>query len=60
MVIKIKKANKGKFTKYAKSKGESVQVAARKVVKSKTASTKLKKEAQFAINAKKFNHKKGK
>lgn len=60
MAIKINPKNKGKFTKYAKGKGMSVQSAAKKVVKSKTASTKLKKEAQFAINAKKFNHKKGK
>ena len=54
--IHINPANKGKFTRYAKSKGESVQAAAHKVVKSKTASSKLKKEAQFAINAKKFKH----
>jgi hypothetical protein len=54
--INIKPQNRGKFTRYAKGKGESVQTAAHKVVESKTASTKLKREAQFAINAKKFKH----
>jgi len=54
--IHIKPQNRGKFTRYAKDKDESVQAAARKVVKSKTATAKLKKEAQFALNAKKFKH----
>lgn len=56
MAIKINPKNRGKFTRYAKSKGESVQQAAQETVRSKTASTKLKREAQFAINAKKFKH----
>ncbi len=53
--IHIKPSHKGKFTAYAKSKGKSVQGAAA-VLKSPTASPALKKEANFARNAKKWNH----
>lgn len=60
MAIKINPKNKGKFTRYAKSKGMGVQQAAQAVKGNPKASTKLKREAQFAINAKKFKHKKGK
>lgn len=54
--IYIKPSHKGKFTAYAKSKGESVQGAASKVMADKSASPALRKEANFARNAKKFNH----
>lgn len=50
--IKIKPENKGKFTAYANSKGESVQGAARKIFsmgKNKPTPA-LKKEAVFAKN----------
>lgn len=52
--IHIKKANKGKFTAYAKAHGESVQQAARSVLANPKASTKLKREANFARNAAKW------
>ena len=54
--IHIKPSHKGKFTAYAKSKGKSVQGAAAAVLKSKEASPALKKEANFARNAKQFKH----
>lgn len=54
--IRIKPANKGKFTAYAKSKGETVQQAATAVLKNKKASSTLRKRAQFAKNAAKFKH----
>lgn len=54
--IHIKPQNKGKFTAYAKSKGESVQEAARSVLANPAASPTLKKRANFARNAAKFNH----
>ena len=54
--IHINPKNKGKFTAYAKSKGESVQEAAKKVLADKKASPKLKKEANFARNASKWKH----
>lgn len=53
--IHIKEENKGKFTKYAKSKGMSVQEAAHWVM-ANSKDPDLRKRAQFAINATKFNH----
>lgn len=56
--IHIKKANVGKFTNAAKQHGMSVQQFANKVLKApkgKYSST-LRKRANFARNAKKFNH----
>lgn len=58
--IKIKPENKGKFTKFAKSKGKGVQDAAEEVVKDPKASKKLKKRAVFAKNAKKWDKSKKK
>lgn len=61
MAIKIKKANRGKFTAKAKAHGESVQQYAAQVLKpGSKASPATKKQANFARNATKFNHKKGK
>jgi hypothetical protein len=54
--IHIKPQNKGKFTSYAKSKGESVQQAASSVLNNPNASGTLKKRANFAKNAAKWNH----
>lgn len=56
--IHIKKANVGKFTNAAKQHGMSVQQFANKVLKApkgKYSST-LRKRANFARNAKNFNH----
>ncbi len=53
--IHIKEENKGKFTKYANSKGMSVQEAAHWVM-AHSKDPDLRKRAQFAINATKFNH----
>lgn len=56
--IHIKKANRGKFTKAAEQHGMSVQQFANKVLKApkgKYSST-LRKRANFARNAKNFNH----
>lgn len=52
--IHIKPENKGKFTKYAKSKGMSVQQAAKSVLNNPDASSTLKKRANFARNAAKW------
>ncbi len=52
--IKIKPQNKGKFTAKAKAQGMSVQAYAAKVLADKKASPALKKEANFARNAKKW------
>lgn len=61
MAIKIKPQNKGKFTAKAKAKGEGVQQYANQVVKpGSKASPATKKQANFAKNAAKFSHKKGK
>lgn len=54
--IHIKPQNKGKFTAYAKSKGESVQEAARSVLSNPSASPTLKKRANFAKNAASWHH----
>lgn len=58
--IKIKPENKGKFTKYAKSKGMSVQEAASHILanKDKYSST-LVKRANFAKNASKWKKQEG-
>jgi len=53
--IHIKPQNKGKFTAYANSKGESVQQAASSVLSNPNASPTLKKRANFARNASKWN-----
>lgn len=56
--IHIKKANRGKFTKAAEQHGMSVQQFANKVLKASKGkySSTLRKRANFARNAKKFNH----
>lgn len=59
MEIKIKKKNRGKFTKAAKAAGESVQEHAHSVLNNPKATKLQKKRAQFAVNAKKWNHKDG-
>lgn len=56
--IHIKPENRGKFTKSAKAAGQSVQEHAKSVVNNPKATTLQKRRAQFAINAKKWNHKK--
>lgn len=56
MAINIKPENRGKFTKSAKAAGEGVQEHARKVLANPNASAKEKKRANFARNAKKWNH----
>ena len=55
--IKIKEKNKGKFTRSAERHGEGVQQYAHQVVGNPDASEVQRKRAQFAINAKKWNHK---
>lgn len=56
--IKIKPANKGKFTTKAKKAGMGVQAYATKVLKKgSTASTATKKQANFAKNAAKWKKK---
>ena len=59
MEIKIKKKNRGKFTKAAKAAGQSVQEHARSVLNNPKATKLQKKRAQFAVNAKKWHHKDG-
>ena len=59
MEIKIKKKNRGKFTKAAKVAGESVQEHAHSVLNNPKATKLQKKRAQFAVNAKKWHHKYG-
>lgn len=55
--IFIKPENRGKFTAYAESKGMSVQEAARKVLADEDAPASLRKQANFARNAAKWNKK---
>lgn len=55
--IHIKAKNKGKFTKSAKSQGESVQSYAHHVMSDPGATTLQKRRANFAIQAKKWHHK---
>ena len=59
MEIKIKKKNRGKFTKAAKAAGESVQEYAHSVLNNPKATKLQRKRAQFAVNAKKWHHKDG-
>lgn len=59
MEIKIKKKNRGKFTKAAKAAGESVQEYAHSVLNNPKATKLQKKRAQFAVNSKKWHHKDG-
>jgi hypothetical protein len=54
--IKINTANKGKFTARAKANGNTVQEQTRKDLANPKASTKVKKEANFAKNAKGWKH----
>lgn len=56
--IKINPKNKGKFTKSAKAAGKSVQEHAHDVMKNPNATPLQKKRANFAIQAKKWHHKK--
>ena len=58
--IEIKPENKGKFTRWAKARGMSVQEAARKVMSNPDAySTSVVKMANFAKNAAGWNKKEG-
>ena len=54
--IHIKKSHEGLFTKYAKSKGQSVQQAASAVLNNPNASPARKKQANFAKNAAGWKH----
>ena len=55
MAIKIKKANRGKFTAKAKKAGMGVQAYARKVLKKGSKASKATKaQARFAKAAKKW------
>ena len=58
--IKIKPSKKGTFTAAAKKAGKTVQQEATAVLNNPKASPAMKKKANFARNAAKFNHKKGK
>ncbi len=55
--IHIKKKNRGKFTEAAKRAGKSVQEHAKDVLNDPNATPLQKKRANFARNAKRFNHK---
>lgn len=57
--IHISPENRGKFTSYANSKGESVREAASSVLSNPNASPTLKKRANFARNAAKWNRAEG-
>ena len=57
--IHIMAKNKGKFTKSAKKAGEGVQEHAKNVMSNPKASKLQKERANFAIQAKKWNHTKG-
>lgn len=54
--IHIKPENKGKFTATAKAAGKSVQQEASSVLADPNASPTLKRRANFARNAAKWNH----
>ena len=54
------KGTVGKFSRAAKKEGESTLEHAEEIKRSPKASTKLKREAQFAINMSKLHHKKKK
>ena len=53
--IKISPSKKGTFTAAAKKSGQSVQAKARSVLADKNASPAMKKKANFARNAAKWN-----
>ena len=53
--IRIKKSTRGSFTAAAKRAGKSVQQEARDVLASPSASPAMKKKANFARNAAKWN-----
>ena len=57
--IKIKASTKGSFTAAAKKAGKSVQAEAKSVLANGNASAAMKKKANFARNAAKWNHSKG-
>ena len=57
--IHIKKENKGKFTASAKRAGMSVQEYAQKVLNNPNATPLQKKQANFALNAKRWKPRKG-
>lgn len=57
--IHIKKKNKGKFTESAKRAGKSVQEHADDVLDDPNATRMQKRRAQFAKNAKKWQHEEG-
>ncbi len=52
----IKESHKGRLTAKANRAGESVQTFARKEAHNPNASPATRKQSQFAINAKSFNH----
>lgn len=54
--IHIMPSHRGLFTKEAKAAGRSVQGEASAVLDNPKASTAMKRRAQFAKNAAKFNH----
>lgn len=56
MSIHIKKSHEGLFTAKAKAHHKSVSSYAQMITHSPSASTKTKKQAQFAINARKWHH----
>lgn len=55
--IKIKKSKRGSFTAMAEKAGKSVQAEAVDVLNNPKASPAAKKKANFARNARKWNHK---
>lgn len=56
MSINIKPSHKGLFTAKAKAAGMSVQAYASKILADPNASVVTKRQANFAKNAKSFNH----
>jgi len=54
--IKIKKSKQGTFTAAAKKSGQTVQQKASSVLSDPNASPAMKKKANFARNAAKWNH----
>jgi hypothetical protein len=56
MSIDIKPENKGKFTASSKAAGESVAKHADSVLSNPKSSSKQRKRAQFAKNARKWKH----
>lgn len=54
--IEIKPSHRGLFKKAAKAAGRSVQGEANAVLANPNASETMRKRAQFAKNAAKFNH----